>query len=202
MEKINSPELLLSKISGKEEDNVTNIFLWVMIVVVLLFIILRGVVFATVYVSGDSMLPTLHDGDYLLGDRFSALTGAYDVGDIVTIDTGVKVGNDTKKIIKRIVGLEGDVIELIDGKLYRNGEIVDEPYLDDDEMTYPIYGGAQFPYTVKKGEVFVLGDNRGSSRDSRFTEYLNISVKQIFAVIPDWAIENMDKIEKYIAATK
>ncbi|MBQ9482518.1 MAG: signal peptidase I [Clostridia bacterium] len=199
MNRITSPELLRAEISGEREDKITNVFLWIMIAVVLVFILLRGFVFATVYVSGTSMYPTLNDGNYLVGDRLAARFGNYGYGSIVTVNTTEKESNGAyKKIIKRVIGLEGDVIDIRLGKVYRNGEEIDEPYLPRGVVTSP--HTTPMPYTVKEGEIFVLGDNRGISHDSRYSDYSRIKTSQVYAVIPEWVIKHLDLVQKYYGA--
>ena len=98
------------------------------------------------------------------GDRFFMvrdwIDDDYDYGDVVCVKM------DDKILIKRIIGKPGDVIELIDGYVYRNGEKIDESaYLDDDvrtEMT-----GISSKFIVGMNQYFVLGDNRSISLDSR-----------------------------------
>lgn len=202
MENYNSPDLLRSAISGekKKEDTITNILLWILVVIVIILVVLKGFVYATVVVSGDSMLPGLNDGDYLIGNRIYASIGKYGYGDIVTIKTGeTELNGSEKQIIKRVIGLEGDVIDIRGGIVYRNGNPLNEPYLEPGTLTLPRTGATAtaFPHTVGKDEVFVLGDNRGISKDSRHIDYGNIKKSQIFAVIPQWAIDNRNAIRKH-----
>jgi len=118
-------------------------------------------VFRTIQVYGISMQSTLHEGDRLI--LLSALYEP-DYEDIVVV-TQV-VSNEDYPLIKRVIGLPGDEID-IDfqaGIVYRNGEVLDEPYIN--EPTH-LYEGVNFPVTVPEGCVFVMGDNRNYSKDSR-----------------------------------
>jgi signal peptidase I len=137
------------------------------------------------------MLPNFVDGQYLVGNRFEAFVGDFEYGDVVVVNVEFKddgtIDNNGKKIIKRIVGLPGDVIDFKNGKLVRNGVVVIEDYIPSDVYSNE-NGGEGFPYTVKEGNVFVLGDNRAISKDSR-TAYREISNKQIYAVIATWSID-------------
>lgn len=114
--------------------------------------------FRVVNVSGDSMTNTLQNGEKLL------LAGAYtspEYGDIVVIRrTGAT------PLIKRVIGLPGDTIYIdgVDGRVYRNGEPLSEPYVRGGVTPQR---GMTTPYTVPEDGVFVLGDNRSNSLDSR-----------------------------------
>lgn len=113
-------------------------------------------------VNGTSMQPTLHDGDRLLINKFKFLYTTPSLGDVITF----RDPSDTKRLlVKRVVGLPGDVIEIKAGKLYRNGAVVQEKYVDSI-----IEDGDFGPIAVKENTVFVLGDNRQrhASRDSRY----------------------------------
>jgi len=113
---------------------------------------LRGIRFYQVI--SESMLPTLEVGDRLAGEKYKKLK----YGDIVALSDPLEKNS---VIIKRVVGLEGDIIEVrSDRFLYRNRERVDEPYI----LEKPTY--AVKPVKLKPGEVFVLGDNRNNSADS------------------------------------
>lgn len=113
-------------------------------------------------VNGTSMQPTLHDGDRLLINRFKFLLDAPVVGEVVTFKDPA---NDSRYLVKRVVGIPGDKIEIKNGVLYRNDQKVNESYIDSH-----IEDGNYGPVEVQKGTVFVLGDNRHryASRDSRY----------------------------------
>lgn len=203
MYSLSSPEALRNKISGRPEEKGSGIFLWILILILIVLILLKAFVLTTVYVSGDSMVPSLIDGQYLVGNRMAADNGNYTYGDIVVVTVDVHEDGTPveggKKIIKRIVGLEGDVIDFKNGALYRNGVRIDEPYLKAGEVT--VCNSSDFPYRVKAGDIFLLGDNRTESRDSRSDLYREISRGQVYAVIPNWAIKHSRFIEKLIIKT-
>lgn len=105
-----------------------------------------------------SMEPTLLPRDRVLVDKFFYRFREPQRGDVIVLRYPL---NTQRNYIKRIAALSGDVLEMKDGRLYVNGELVTEPYLN---------GGAQGnygPVTVPKDSVFVMGDNRNNSEDSR-----------------------------------
>ena len=116
-----------------------------------------------VQVDGSSMNPGLVNGERLL---LSSLPYEPEYGDVVVIDSYTGYG---KLLIKRVIGKEGDVIDIdFDaGIVYRNGQPLDEPYTADG--TY-LSEGVQFPLTVPPGYLFIMGDNRNNSKDSRSPE--------------------------------
>ncbi|MDT2827468.1 MAG: signal peptidase I [Enterococcus viikkiensis] len=142
--------------------------LYFMILVVILFG-LRHYVFTPVVVKGDSMDPTLVDGERVIALKNTEVKRF----DIVTFPAPDDPG---KNYIKRVIGLPGDTIEYKNDQLYINGKKVAEPYLDefkkeltdDQPLTYDfnlkdLFGAEKVP----AGELFVLGDNRRISKDSR-----------------------------------
>jgi signal peptidase I len=112
----------------------------------------------TVTVASASMLPTLKPGDTVAVD-----TNAYDSalpsrGDIIAFRLADFPDNVS---LKRVIGLPGDSVEEVEGVVSVNGQVLDEPYADLDHMS-----GS---WTVEEGYVFVLGDSRANSNDSRYT---------------------------------
>ncbi len=117
------------------------------------------------FVKGSSMTPLLHAGQLLVLNR-----GAYGTpdrpgpqrGDVVIFRRGA--AGDNGYLVKRVIGLPGDLVRVDTGRVFVNGTPLDEPYvLASDDYTYPVYGG---PLRVPDGEYFVLGDNRPVSADS------------------------------------
>ena len=117
-------------------------------------------------VIGSSMEPALHTGDQLIVEKVSKLVGGIHYGNIITVDAQGLPGHiGEKNIIKRVVGLSGDTIEIKDGRVYRNGAAIEEPYLFG--MVTREGNPAYSTVTLKDGEIYVLGDNREVSLDSR-----------------------------------
>lgn len=122
-------------------------------------------------VSGHSMDNTLADGDKIV----VSCLGTIDRGDIVVIDGLSKYG---LPLVKRVIGLEGDVIDVDgEGHLLVNGEAVAEPYVTTPTTAN---GDLAFPITVEPGKVFLMGDNRMLSKDSRNTEIGQVDRRDIF----------------------
>ncbi len=144
---------------------IREIFSWI-IVTILAIVIAAGLVFAfgmQVMVIGDSMEPVLSNGQKVLVDKPLAKIMSPKTGDIVVF---LPNGNtNSHYYVKRVIGVPGDTVQIIDGSLYINGEPAGEDPEDYDKMEDA--GIAANPVKLKSGEYFVLGDNRNSSEDSR-----------------------------------
>lgn len=134
--------------------------------------IIRVFLFTPILVDGVSMMPTLEDGDRMIVNKIGYTVGKPDRFDIVVFHAP-----EQKDYIKRIIGLPGDEVEYRDDVLYINGEQIEEPYLDEIRKEITV-GPLTEDFTLKdipniRGEVvpedhvFVLGDNRRKSKDSR-----------------------------------
>lgn len=125
-----------------------------------------------VRVSGESMVPTLKNDEKIL---ISSLPYAPEYGDIVVIDQYTAHG---EPLVKRVIGQAGDTIDIdfTAGVVYRNGEALSEPYTA--EPTW-LQESVQFPVTVPEGEIFVMGDNRNHSMDSRDQEIGCIDIRDV-----------------------
>ena len=146
------------QIKGKE------LYEWVQALVssVLAVVMIFTFVIRLIGVDGHSMLPTLQHGDRLLVLN-SALCGEYEYGDIVIVrkDTFMR-----QPIVKRVIATEGQTVDIDfgSGSVWVDGQLLDEPYIN--ELTFTDEG-LEFPVTLGEGEVFVMGDNRNASDDSR-----------------------------------
>jgi len=120
------------------------------------------------FIPSGSMIPTMKENDRIVVSKLNYRLGAPSRRDIVVFDTPV-VQEDSKIdiLVKRVIGLPGDRVESRDGVLYVNGEAVDEPYLAPDTVTDLANCGRAESITVPKGFMFVMGDNRTRSADSR-----------------------------------
>ena len=107
-------------------------------------------------VSGSSMQPGLTDGQRVLVNKFAYLRKSPQRGDVIVFHNPQ---NSSEDLIKRVIGLPGDQINVMDGQVMVNGRALDEPYI----AALPRYSGQ---WTVPQGELFVLGDNRNDSSDS------------------------------------
>ncbi|UOQ46881.1 signal peptidase I [Gracilibacillus caseinilyticus] len=140
----------------------------IVIFATVLAVIFRSYLFASYVVNGKSMEPTLHDGNLLMVNKM-----VYDLMDIHRFDVIVFHANEQEDYVKRVVGKPGDHIEYRDDVLYVNGEAVEEPYLEPyresgeiltKDFSLEVVTGEK---VVPEGKLFVLGDNRTKSYDSR-----------------------------------
>ena len=152
------------------------------------FIIVGGVYFflgRPFTVSGASMYPTLHNGDRMVLSK---------VGDIHRFDVVIlKAPDENVEYIKRVIGMPGDTVEMKSGVLYINGKKIDQPFINtealakqtvfmDDFTLESLTGESKVP----EGKYFVLGDNRGVSKDSRMIGFIDRSAIEGKAVFTIW----------------
>lgn len=123
--------------------------------------ILFHLCFAIVRVSGPSMLPTLHHNDLMLLAKHDPV----DRFDIVVLKERLVEGGPSKNIVKRVIGFGGERVTVVNGQLFVDNVAYDEPYLDEENAR--AFSVTSFDITVPDGYVFVMGDNRDISKDSR-----------------------------------
>lgn len=117
-------------------------------------------------IPSESMVPTLEKGDRVLVNKLSYQLHDVNRGDVVVFERPPNLTaapGDPEDLIKRVIGLPGDTVQTKDGKVYVNGRELDEPYLPKGTITDNI----DQPIDIPKGHIWVMGDNRGNSQDSR-----------------------------------
>lgn len=147
----------------KEKSGARAVLGWVMYLAIVLCATYLIVTFVgqRTKVSGDSMLPTLHDGDNLIVDKITYVFRDPERYEVIVFP--YRRMEDTF-YIKRIIGLPGETVQIIDGYVYINGKKLNENYGREVMIDAGI---AAQPITLGKDEYFVLGDNRNHSSDSR-----------------------------------
>ena len=141
------------------------------IIIALVIVLAITLVIKPTIVKESSMEPTLYENNYLFVNKLAYVTKDHpDYGDIVIFNSDVKKddGSGNKILIKRVIGVENDVMSIYDGNVYRNGVQL-EGYTT----------GELYDYVVPENEVFVMGDNRSVSLDSRSAEVGAVSEDDI-----------------------
>jgi signal peptidase I len=130
-------------------------------------IIIKTFFFQAFYIPSESLVPTLQKNDRVLVNKLSYKMHDIHRGDIVvfTAPKGQDLG-DIKDLVKRVVGLPGDEVSFKDGHVYINNKLLPEKYLPDGTMTTAICGNPDH-VSVPANSIFVMGDNRTQSKDSR-----------------------------------
>lgn len=168
----------------------TGLYLLVVLILTYLVIIYVG---QRTEVNGESMEPTLNDGDNLIVDKISYRFNDPERFDIIVFPFQHK--EDTY-YIKRIIGMPGETVEIDeDGVIYINGEVLIESY--GKEIISPLHvGRVEYPVVLGADEYFVMGDNRNNSSDSRIPEVGNVKRDQIIgrAWVRIWPLSDMEVI--------
>jgi signal peptidase I len=163
--------------SGRKQSRWWVELLVVVVAAILIAFVLRTFVVATYSIPSASMEPTLMIGDRIVVDKLSYHLHGVGTGDIVVFSTPPEedcAGPPVSDLVKRVIALSGQTVSLSEGKVYINGSLLPEPWLPAPvrSETYPGPSTAPYslhhPYRVPSGDVYVMGDNRPESCDSRY----------------------------------
>ncbi len=152
-----------------------RVFSWIssIVEILLVLVIVFMLLVRPFRVVGASMQPSLAEGDLLLVDRISQYLRTPQRGDMVVF----KSPADGQETIKRIVAFAGETVDIVDGQVYINGYAL-------DESQYAVPNESDFsPITVPDGCVFVLGDNRAQSTDSRDAQFGCVDLETIVGTV-------------------
>jgi signal peptidase I len=147
-------------------------------------IIIRTFIFEPIFVSGDSMIPTLQNGESLGVEKVSRYTSLPARGEIVIVTDP----DNNETLVKRVIGLPGDTVEVKNSKVYINGQALSENYT------------SKTPYNdlktvaVPENSVFVMGDNRANSKDSRFFGSVNKNAIIGHALVVIWPLTEIHSV--------
>ncbi len=149
----------------------------VIVAAVVVAVLLRTFVVATYSIPSASMEPTLQIGDRIVVDKLAYHLHGIGTGDIIVFGTPANedcAGPPVANLVKRVIGLAGQTVSLSDGHVLINGKLLPQPWLPPNLRTQT-YPGPSFhpyslrhPYVVPQGDVYVMGDNRPESCDSRY----------------------------------
>lgn len=214
------PEYEEEEVSEKKVNVGKEIFEWVYTIVIALIIALavKAFVFDVVRVDGPSMNPTLENSDRLIVTKLGYKPKQ---GDIIILDATYSKREQyidmleehkggalnvfeklqmkfnlpsvlkTKYYVKRVIALPGQTVDIVDNKVYVDGQPLDEPYYSGE--THKLDSGVTYPVTVQENCVFVMGDNRGNSTDSRSSTLGQVPYEAVFgkAQLRFWPLNSM-----------
>lgn len=162
-----------------------EIMSWIMtlLVAVVVALLIRAFLFEPIRVDGESMRNTLQDGEIVLVTKPEYLRGNIQRGDVVICRYPNRNSSDKVSLggsleitftnhtlfVKRLIALPGDTLEIREGAVYVNNELVDESGIDFYSVSHSSYG----PVTLGEDDYFVMGDNRGNSNDSRRVGFIS-----------------------------
>lgn len=194
-----------TKKAKQSEDNILSVlskkvvafffdFLETIVVALSIFVVVYLFLFQPHEIKGNSMEPNFHNNQYILTDKISYRFREPQRGEVIIFKAP---GNPDVDYIKRIIGLPGDRVKVLNGKVYVNDQQLPETYLAESTPLLPASTMQEgIPITVPEGELFVMGDNRPHSSDSR--EFGPIPTSSIIgkAFLRYWPINQFTIVSK------
>lgn len=171
-----------------------------LVLTLIIFLVIQNFIAQPYKVQQQSMERTLEPEQYVLVDKLTPRFDSYKRGDIVVFTPPADWGEDGTPFIKRVIGLGGDEVEIRDdGKVYVNDDALEEPYVFSDEPGGPPQATTapldQARWTVPDGDLFLMGDHRSNSADSR--TFGSVPVEQVIgrAWLRYWPIDTFGVLD-------
>lgn len=157
------------------------------LIAVIIAILIIKFAFAHVLIPTGSMIPTIKINDHMLINKIPMYYRDPGRGEIVVFH------GDDKELVKRVIGLPGEIIDFRNGNVYIDGEVLKEDYLPQNIMTEPV-GNLKYPYEIPQDNYFVMGDNRQDSRDSRYIGTIDRDKIYALGKLRIWPIKKFGNI--------
>ena len=186
-------ESLPSDIDDPKPPGVGRVILeWAVVLVgaVVMALLLRQYLFQAFYIPSESMETTLEIRDRVLVNRLSYQWGDVGRGDVVVFARKPEDPGDIRDLIKRVIALPGETIEGRDNTIYIDGVRLDEPYIQPENRIFADFG----PIVVPDGELFMMGDNRDQSFDSRFFGTVDLDRVAGRAFVLYWPLDRVGSL--------
>lgn len=177
---------------NEKKEKKSMLFLRELILIAVFVFIIRGFLFGTVEVKGSSMQPNFQHGDFLAVNKLYGRFLEPKKGDVIVCKSST--GNSNENLIKRVIGMPEDEIDIVLNEqsreieyfVYINGKKIEENYILE---TMQQCGNMEYPFVVPENSYFVMGDNRNASTDSRtksvgVIEKKNVKGKVFFRIYP------------------
>jgi signal peptidase I len=169
-----------------------------LVLTLVIFVVIQNFVAQPFQVQQRSMEQTFVEGDYVLVDRLTPLWAPYARGQVVVFQPPPRWTARKEPFIKRVIGVAGDTVEVQDdGRVHVNGTVLDEPYLfrSAANLAEPTEASDQTRWVVPAGELFVMGDHRRMSADSRVFGSIPVSSVIGRGVVRYWPLSSLWIIE-------
>lgn len=170
---------MVLKLDNKDKNGKSEIFEWIKTIGLALIIayIITHYIIINAVVPSDSMETTIMTGDRLITNRLAYTFKDPERGDIIVFPYP---DDEDVLFVKRVIGLPGETVTIEDGNVYIDGELLEEDYVSSDIIDKTRNSG---PYVVPEDSVFVMGDNRLMSKDSRYWENKYVSEDKILGKV-------------------
>lgn len=179
---------------GSAFGTVAKFFIAIVVVFAAVWL-LRAFVFSPYEIPSGSMEDTIKIDDFVFAEKVSYNFRSPEAGEIITFKDPL---SSDRTLIKRVIATGGQTVDLVDGKVVVDGKALDEPYVKHGAKSYPLTADKsvqiEYPYTIPEGHIWVMGDNRTQSSDSRVFGAVPLSNVVGHAIFRYWPSDRIGPI--------